>query len=760
MKKNLFLFCLITFGVALFSYAQERDVKKLTHQKKHKVAHKLIDKSSYYNAVEHLEALVKEQPTNKKYMHKLADAYFHARDYRNSEKWYEKVTALEKKEITEAHFRYAESLKYNAKYEEAKSQFSRFANSKFKDHNKINFKKFALNEVSSCDYAIKNRDASNPLDIVHLGDHVNSKYSEFSPALMNDSTLIFASLQADTILSVKPDEAHTFHVKLLRSTLENNSWGQSTELPVVNTVFESNANGTFSADKTRFYFTRCLPNANNRMECKIYVSQVKEGVFQKPEKLGSVINAAGHTTTQPCIGSFSNGKTTTEVLFFTSNRKGGFGGLDIWYAAFDKMGELKKPQNLGRTINTIRDEATPFYESQSALLYFSSNFHFGFGGYDVFKTTGKLNQWTPPKNIGKPINTRVDDTYYSINRNTNEGFFVSNRPEGYHLTSETCCDDIYSFNLQNPFLLNVVAANYESKQKLDSAEIVVYVRNKDEKTVPYNANLYYQSDSSYTDSLAADYRRSISDFLAKKELLFKKEQDNSIVDKGFYPELKKTHRLFSLEPAKEYLIYAYTKTDTAFFTFSTAVEGRKMENTFETDTSDAEYDLLNAKRIDLVTVNLFLKQAVKIIDTVKLVAVKEDEKTYTVAKLLEDVKTNHQLVGLKILLNYDFDDANFIRDHSKSLDSMVAFMDEYPEVKIFIAAHTDNKGSDRYNDELSNKRAKSIESYLQNKGINKKRMKSKGFGESQPIAPNENEDGSDNPGNRYLNRRAEVEIKE
>jgi outer membrane protein OmpA-like peptidoglycan-associated protein len=255
------------------------------------------------------------------------------------------------------------------------------------------------------------------------------------------------------------------------------------------------------------------------------------------------------------------------------------------------------------------------------------------------------------------------------------------------------------------------------------------------------------------------YRKTVSEYLGKRDALYKKKQENGVVEKSFYPELKQSNKLFSVEPSKEYLIYAYTKTDTAFFTFTSSAEGRKVANTFETDTSEADYNLLSAKKIDLVTVNLFLKHTVKI-DTVKLIAVTQDEKTFTVAKLIEDIKKNEQPRGLKVILNYDFDDANFIKDHAASLDSMATFMTEYPDLKIFISAHTDNKGSDRYNNELSNKRAKSIENYLQDKGISKKRMKSKGYGETQPIAPNTNEDGTDNPGNRYLNRRAEVVIEE
>lgn len=91
---------------------------------------------------------------------------------------------------------------------------------------------------------------------------------------------------------------------------------------------------------------------------------------------------------------------------------------------------------------------------------------------------------------------------------------------------------------------------------------------------------------------------------------------------------------------------------------------------------------------------------------------------------------------------------------------MVTFMKEYPEVKISINAHTDSKGSDRYNQELSKRRAKSIEDYMEKHGIEKKRIRSAGKGEMEPLLANENPDGSDNPENRRINRRAEILIDE
>ena len=757
MKQILTIACIVLTSLSVL--AQEREIKKLKHQKRHKVAHGLINKSSYYNAVEYMNDLVKEYPDNKKYIHRLADAYFYARDYRNAEIWYEKTIKLDGKVTTIALFRYAETLKYNAKYEEAKKTFQAFSKSKYKELKGERYKIFAENEVNSCEYAIKNLDKTNPLEIIHLGDHVNSKYTEFSPCLMNDTTLVFASLQSDTVITVNPNEAHTFHVKLMTSTLSEEIWGPADALPMVNSDFESNANGTFSADKTKFYFTRCVPNNSGRMVCNIYVSEIKDGIFSKPVKLKKTVNAKGFNTTQPHITTVEIAKKKTEVLFFASNRKGTRGGMDLWYSTIDNKGTFKTPVNLGRAINTIRDEASPSYEPASGILYFSSNFHYGFGGYDVFKSAGKqMNQWSIPENIGRPINTRVDDTYYNINKNTNEGFFVSNRPEGYHLTSETCCDDIYSFKLKNPFIIKANVFVKGKNIKPDSAQILLVSKTSSKPMLIYDTKILIAADTGrVADSLKTGYTNGVKNYLSTGIKTFQKESLNTIIDNSFYPELKDADVIYTAENKKEYILYAFDKKDTAVFTFSTDSLLRKYYNEFSFDTSDSKASINNTKQIDVITVDLYLDAPLPP-DTTTMAKV-QDEKTYTVGKLIEDIK-NKEKVGLKVILNYDFDDANFIKDHSKSLDSMVTFMKEYPDLKILISAHTDSKGTDRYNNELSKRRARSIEVYMEAHGIEKKRMKSKGYGETVPLLPNENSDGTDNEENRRLNRRAEIIIEE
>jgi outer membrane protein OmpA-like peptidoglycan-associated protein len=736
-------------------FGQEREVKKLSHEKRHKIAHNLVNKGSYYNAVDHLKDLVKEHPENRTYAFRLADAYFFSRDYRNSEKAYDKIVKLDGKKTSLAMYRYAESLKYNAKYEEARDAFRVFAASKYKENQGERYKVYAKNEVASCEWAIKNLEKENPIDVVHLGDHVNSKYSEFGPCLMNDSVLIFSSIQSDSVITVDPDEPHPFHVKLLSSPKTDTLWGPHTALPTVNTVYENNANGTFSTDKKKFYFTRCLPNEKNEMICEIFVSELVDGVFQKAEKLNENINKKGFTSTQPFVGTAKVGKSVYEVLYFSSDRPNGKGGLDLYYALVNKDGSMQAPVNLGSNINTIRDEITP-YCYNNGFLYFSSNYHFGFGGYDVFKSRGALNKWEKPVNILKPSNTRVDDTYFSIDNENNEGFLVSNRPEGYHLTSETCCDDIYSVKLKNPFVLKLYAFNLEDKKPLDKVKFSVLSRKADAGSLTVPEEVYKP------DSTKMSKEELMLTYLNSNISKFDTSALDNLIENGRYKEIEDLKNLYDAAADQEYAVYAVNNKDTVIFTFTTDKVKHKVDKYWRFDTLTV-HEVVSGRNIDVVKIYVYFSsdtvdETIALKDTARK-EILEDEKAFTVTKMIDDLKHSKK-AGLKVILNYDFDDANFIEKHSGSLDSLVTMMKNFPEVKIDIAAHTDNKGSDKYNEVLSKKRAKSIVDYISKHGIDRKRMTSEGKGEAEPIVPNSNPDGSDNPENRWLNRRAEITIIE
>jgi outer membrane protein OmpA-like peptidoglycan-associated protein/tetratricopeptide (TPR) repeat protein len=766
------------------SWSQERPIKNLSPNQKHELGEKLNTSGSYFNSVHHMKKLVDEFPSNKKYIMGLADAYFFSRDYKNAIIWYKKHISLDgEKLVTLALFRYAECLKYTEKYSEAEKNFDIFSKSRYREARGENFKRIAGNEVLSCQWAQKQQaQEPNPHTVIHLDDKINSAYGDFAPCIWKDSALIYSSLQSDSVITIDPNEATPHVVKLYTSVEKNGEWQESTLLPGLNTIFENNANGTFSPDMKRFYFTRCITNKEDKIECKIYVSQVKDSKFSKPKKLPKRINRVGYTSTQPNISVVEDRGKNYEVMIYSSNRPGGRGGMDLWYTTIDKGNTYKTPSNLGREINTLGDEITPFYDSTSRNLFFSSNFHFGFGGYDVFQSTGAFNKWSNPENLGKPINTRVDDTYFSLKGTKQEGFLVSNRPEGFHLTSETCCDDIYKHHLNKGLTIIKLLAYNNPEDQIELKDVKLRFFEIPSSKFPIQQSLQTKqskvSDSTKSSAIAiTDSNKDLINTFIKSQNRPLPATPNTFILPGRYKELPDTENSFWVKQNKIYLAAAASGKDTSLMLIQVGADSifqqRISSNTSLTSTSSQYLSDFDLGQIVFYFNNKTDSSSKELAKTNKDTQVEiESEKSNTIAmafKELESQKTkNHnkdletkEFSGeLKVILNYDFDDTQFIEKHSGSLDSLAALLKKYPNLSIIIGAHTDSKGSDDYNLALSKRRYKSIIDYMNKKGISRKRMSGQGYGETEPVAPNENPDGSDNPENRWLNRRAEITILE
>ncbi|HLP18926.1 MAG TPA: hypothetical protein VK174_01420, partial [Chitinophagales bacterium] len=159
-------------------------------------------------------------------------------------------------------------------------------------------------------------------------------------------------------------------------------------------------------------------------------------------KLGEQVNDPAATNTQPAIGF---DKVGNEVLFFSSDREGGQGQMDIWVSKLNADGTYQPAVNAGTKINSQGNEVTPFYDVNNKKLFFSSDWHYGFGGYDIFETTGEAVTWSDPKNLLMPINTPQNDLYYSKAVDDSRAYITSNRKGSYFIEAETCCNDIYAY---------------------------------------------------------------------------------------------------------------------------------------------------------------------------------------------------------------------------------------------------------------------------------------------------------------------------
>ncbi|HKC67472.1 MAG TPA: tetratricopeptide repeat protein, partial [Bacteroidia bacterium] len=427
-----FLFVLLSF----FVKAQDTvEVQNLKAGDCRRMGDAAVKQGDYYAAQEYYSQFMKLKPNNGKVAYKLATAFRINRDYVNAQEWYDKAYKLNPNYGITLYY-YALMLKTNGNCDKAKDQFAKFKKEGGRSPEAVELKKKMKTDIAGCDSAKTFFKYESKVAITHLDTTINKIHVEHSPVMLDTTTLLYSSIRTDkkvyTVESAEDTAVGAFK-KFYTAKKENGKWTFGGEYDALNKEGVNSTNAAFSADGKRIYFTRCKKNSSNKMICAIYLtSKQDDGSWSEPVKLDDPINSSKYTSTQPTTSIESIKQN--EVVYFVSDRPGGRGGLDIWYIIYDfKKKTYSQPKNAGSKINTGGDEMTPYYEADNRTLYFSSNGWPGIGGLDIFKSKGEMKQFSPPENIGAPINSTADDIYYSVGKNKDEGFFVSNRKGGVAL---------------------------------------------------------------------------------------------------------------------------------------------------------------------------------------------------------------------------------------------------------------------------------------------------------------------------------------
>lgn len=347
-------------------------------------------------------------------------------------------------------------LKGKMQYKEAKKWFTKFSKSKKKGIKNVDYytNKSKL-EVEACDFAQIMIKSSSGTSIEHLDKSINSKVSEYA-AFEKDSTLYFSSLRDGN----KKDGNEVNLNKIYRSETKNGKWQKITALDTnINATYLHNANTCFSADYKTMIVSRCKAKNASDYLCDLYMGVFLNNKWQPFEKIPAPVNLSGITTSQPCFGEIG-GKT---VLFFSSDRAGGEGGMDIWWSVLNADGGYDEPVNAGKLVNTPDDEITPWFVNKNKTLFFSSTYHQGFGGFDIFKSQYLNNVFSAAQNVGYPINSSYNDIYYSVNKTGDRVYLSSNRVGSFFENKLNCCNDIYRFKV-DPMA--------EPAKPIDSVELV------------------------------------------------------------------------------------------------------------------------------------------------------------------------------------------------------------------------------------------------------------------------------------------------
>jgi tetratricopeptide (TPR) repeat protein len=390
-------------------------------------------KGDYYYALQYYDKALHLDSNSVAIYWKYAETLKAYKDYLNAEIYYKKVYKKEESLIyTSSLLNIGLMEKYNGKYDAALETFKRCKKKYLKDKKSYLYLK-SCKEIESCLWAKSALKDTLNLILDRLPENVNTKDSEFGHTI-HDGKLIFSSLRGDSIVSDEEVYAVDYKTNLYVAKKKDSSYENSRKIE--NILFDkmNTGNGTFSLDGKRFYYSLCKDDSYN-YKCKIMVANYKEGKWGDADSLGEIINMPETNTTMPCIGEIDQ----QEVLFFASDRSGTEGGLDIWYSFIKNGNQYSKVKTI-KSINSIENELTPWWDNSKKRLYFSSSWHNGYGGNDIFYSNYNV-QFETPVNAGIPINSSANDIYYF--KDTDTSYFSSNRIGVLFSKNPTCCSDIF-----------------------------------------------------------------------------------------------------------------------------------------------------------------------------------------------------------------------------------------------------------------------------------------------------------------------------
>jgi OmpA-OmpF porin, OOP family len=404
--------------------------------------------------------------------HRVAECYRLMNNYSFSHDWYVKALQLNwgntYPEFVLDRYWYATILMNLGKYKDAIEELNLFLLDAPEPTDDVVYYVYRAKElIDNCKFAESSKSKNQQISIRKGDSILNNGTSTFGASYFEKDVLMISSARS----SSTPDKERKIEGNLLSDvfTIKNNGdkWEGAISINApVNTSAHEGATSV-GDDIETVYFTKWY--VDNTKPSEIYVSKFFVDRWMKPRLLDIAVNEKGYSSQHPYITK--DGK----ILFFSSNRPGGQGGMDIWMCEIDKKGNASNPINLGPKINTPEDEITPFFHEATDMLYFSSKGHQNIGGFDVFKSNFNLvnKHAVKPENLGTPINSPMNDSYFILDDLQTSGYLTSNRDNCLDCSASNC-NQIYSFSKnQNKFMLSGYVFDFETDLNIPYAKITV-----------------------------------------------------------------------------------------------------------------------------------------------------------------------------------------------------------------------------------------------------------------------------------------------
>ncbi|MCU0416061.1 MAG: OmpA family protein [Cytophagaceae bacterium] len=514
-----------------------------------------------------------------------------------------------------------------------------------------------------------------PVKVENLGNLINGEFFDFAPVISADEQVMIFTSRRPGSLGVLDPTTGMYNEDIYISTKVNGKWSTPKNMGSVVNTENHDASIGLSADGKTLFIYRDGTGLGDIYFC----TRTKDDTWSKPRPIEGEVNNRNFNEKDVAISPDNS------LLFFSSNRDGGFGGLDIYMVQKDQNGFWGKPVNLGPEINTAEDEAGPFMDFDGRTLYFSSKAHEGMGGFDIFQTVfdSTAQKWTKPLNLGYPINTPFNDIYFVLSGDGSHGYYAASREDSYGQL------DIYRISMPPR------KDRDELIKKMMKMNLVVEEPKVVEPIATTNTTVY-----------PVRLKGVIKDAASGLPIAAQ----------------------IQLTDAKGVVVSSTTTTADGLYSFEISnsqmsnytITGQK--NGYSYDTKSVSIPANGPNRQEL-TQNLAIKKL--------------------------------EVGNVFVLRNiyFDFDQSTIKSESERELQILLKMLQDNPSLKIEIGGHTDSKGSDSYNESLSKRRAQAVVQWLVNKGISRDRLSAKGYGESTPLASNDDEEDG-----REINRRTEFKI--
>ncbi|MBC9932625.1 OmpA family protein [Chitinophaga qingshengii] len=577
-------------------------------------------------------------------VYKLAESYRNLHNFQKAAPHYETVLEADGRHFPLAAYYYAVSLRSLGKYEEAEKAFHSFLQGYGSQDGYSAAAEKEVKNLAFINAQLKRSDLSL-YEIKKAPAALNTTGASYAPLWTADGALLFTSTRPD------PAKNKGFVNRVYTADYTNGQAANIRLLTVPQPESLHQGAVSISPDGQQLFITRWQIDHGKKI-ASIWSARKSGSGWGEPVILDALINVPGSNTQQPFV--LPDGKH----LLYASDRPGGQGGFDLWYATLDETGKPVSTANLGEVINTAGNEQAPYYHAATHTLVFSTDGRTGMGGYDFFSSKGEPGSFQTPVNMGYPVNSVKDDIYFASHSNTRN--LLDDVLLGTDRAAECCLELFFLHKNRPPRQLSGVVVACGSNTPVAGAEVRIVDTVSNQVVTTRNT----AADGSYA---------------------------------------------FALE----------------------------------------EYQPLVA-----------VANAVGYTQGTQHIGIPENEDTAAItapALCLKPIVPPPSPVTLENVY-YDYDKATLKPESFASLDKLVTLLQENPAMEIELTAHTDSIGTRRYNQRLSEARARSCVDYLVEKGIDRHRLASKGYGASMPIAPNSLPDGSDNPEGRQKNRRTTFTI--